>query len=570
MGIYSNIVKKDKLREIQGQVLEEIRDALVQSYGPYGSNTLIYNDSTLNKYTKDGHEILSGIQILNEIEASVQRDLVQITNNTVRKVGDGTTAATILSSIIFKTFTELEGKYTPYKLMRLFDKTVKEITKNIMERNRIFDFNTAYKIAMISTNGNEKISKEIASIYEKYGNEVYIDVTITTQDRNVVKVYDGLSMSEGLYNSAYMNIPKENKADIRDCHVYYFDDPVDTPEMMSLLNAIIDKNIFQPVKDKSKKIIPTVILTPHISRDMSTYIEQVEAVMTNCKGMDKPPLIIINNIFKTGNVEDIIKMCGCPPIKKYINVEQQKEDIKQGIAPTVKNVEKFCGYCDEVVATTKESKFINPKNMVVRDKEGNITGYTDEYKSLLDFLKTELERYKEDGEDAAKIGGMRRRINALKANMIEYVIGGISMADREALKCLVEDAVLNCRSAAEHGVGWGANFEGLIASNKVRKETEDEDIKLIATTIYESYVELITTLYKTMNLSDEKIDSIIKAEEPFNMVTEEYDGNVLSSIMLDPVILDSINRLLTLLFTCNQFIVDDPLKNVYNNPSYTK
>lgn len=570
MGIYSNIVKKDKLREIQGQVLEEIRDALVQSYGPYGSNTLIYNDSTLNKYTKDGHEILSGIQILNEIEASVQRDLVQITNNTVRKVGDGTTAATILSSIIFKTFTELEGKYTPYKLMRLFDKTVKEITKNIMERNRIFDFNTAYKIAMISTNGNEKISKEIASIYEKYGNEVYIDVTITTQDRNVVKVYDGLSMSEGLYNSAYMNIPKENKADIRDCHVYYFDDPVDTPEMMSLLNAIIDKNIFQPVKDKSKKIVPTVILTPHISRDMSTYIEQVEAVMTNCKGMDKPPLIIINNIFKTGNVEDIIKMCGCPPIKKYINVEQQKEDIKQGIAPTVKNVEKFCGYCDEVVATTKESKFINPKNMVVRDKDGNITGYTDEYKSLLDFLKTELERYKEDGEDAAKIGGMRRRINALKANMIEYVIGGISMADREALKCLVEDAVLNCRSAAEHGVGWGANFEGLIASNKVRKETEDEDIKLIATTIYESYVELITTLYKTMNLSDEKIDSIIKAEEPFNMVTEEYDGNVLSSIMLDPVILDSINRLLTLLFTCNQFIVDDPLKNVYNNPSYTK
>lgn len=570
MGIYSNIVKKDKLREIQGQVLEEIKDALVQSYGPYGSNTLIYNDSTLNKYTKDGHEILSGIQILNEIEASVQRDLVQITNNTVRKVGDGTTAATILSSIIFKTFTELEGKYTPYKLMRLFDKTVKEITKNIMERNRTFDFNTAYKIAMISTNGNEKISKEIASIYEKYGNEVYIDVTITTQDRNVIKVYDGLSMSEGLYNSAYMNIPKENKADIRDCHVYYFDDPVDTPEMMSLLNAIIDKNIFQPVKDKSKKIVPTVILTPHISRDMSTYIEQVEAVMTNCKGMDKPPLIIINNIFKTGNVEDIIKMCGCPPIKKYINVEQQKEDIKQGIAPTVKNVERFCGYCDEVVATTKESKFINPKNMVVRNKEGNITGYTDEYKSLLDFLKTELERYKEDGEDAAKIGGMRRRINALKANMIEYVIGGISMADREALKCLVEDAVLNCRSAAEHGVGWGANFEGLIASNKVRKETEDEDIKLIATTIYESYVELITTLYKTMNLSDEKIESIIKAEEPFNMVTEEYDGNVLSSIMLDPVILDSINRLLTLLFTCNQFIVDDPLKNVYNNPSYTK
>ena len=49
-----------------------------------------------------------------------------------------------------------------------------------------------------------------------------------------------------------------------------------------------------------------------------------------------------------------------------------------------------------------------------------------------------------------------------------------------------------------------------------------------------------------------------------------FDDNVLASIMLDPVILDSISKLLTLLFTCNQFILSDPLKNIYSNPNMYK
>ena len=39
MMIYSNIVKKMELREVQSRTLAEISNALANSFGPYGSTT---------------------------------------------------------------------------------------------------------------------------------------------------------------------------------------------------------------------------------------------------------------------------------------------------------------------------------------------------------------------------------------------------------------------------------------------------------------------------------------------------------------------------------------------------
>lgn len=567
MSVYSNIVDKEKVRKVQSDVLEVIKNSLVNSFGPYGSNTLVYSDSSLNKYTKDGHEIIKGIKILFPIESSVQRDLLEITYNTVKENGDGTTSAVIASAEVFKVLRKLEDKYTPYDLMRKFKTAVEMVSKQILSHTQEFNADMAYKISMISTNGNKEISEQIKNIYEKYGNDVYITINITNRDGNALKVYDGLTMKEGIYSSAYMNLPEENKAQIRDAHIYYFDDPIDTPSMIALFDAIVKHNVFNGGK---LPIVPTVILTPYISRDMSTYIENIENAMNSAKGINKPPLIIINNIFKNGNVDDIVKMCGCKPIKKYIDPKQQQKDVELGLAPNLENVHEFCGHAEMVVSTTTETKFINPDVMVVRDEDGFITGYSDEYNSLVEFLQNEIHKVLDENFDDNTIGNLKKRLHNLKANMVEFVIGGITLSDREALKCLVEDAVLNCRSASEHGVGFGANFEALRASNEILEAGEvDEEIGKMIFVINRAYREIQKILFKTMKISDDECQVIIEKElecgKAYNMVTKEYDGNVLSSIMTDVVVLDSISKLLTLLITCNQFLVEKPQENVYNN-----
>ena len=568
MAVYSNIVKKDKLRKVQKETLQTIKDALTCSFGPYGSNTLVYKDATLNTYTKDGHDIMKGIKIMFPIESSVQRDLVEITQSIVKNSGDGTTSAVILSSEIFNQMIKLEDKYTPYTIIREFQSAVDDIKEEILRHTKEFDAEMAYKISMISTNGNEEVSNIIKDIYTKHGNDVYISLQVTTQNTTMIKEYDGLTMKEGIYNSAYMNMPEEGKAQLQNASIYYFDDPVDTPNMMACLEHIVMENIFNRAK-VGQPAIPTVILTPFISRDMSTYIEKIESVMNSAKGMNKPPLIIINNIFKNGNVDDIVKMCGCKPIKKYIDLAQQKEDIEKGLAPSLETVTQFCGHADMVVSTTSETKFINPEVMVVKDENGLITGYSDEYHALVNFLETEIKNSVENDLNVTDISKLKSRLHGLKSNLVEFIIGGLSLSDREATKALVEDAILNCRSASEHGVGYGANFEGLRSSFLLSiSKVEDDDnsrLKIIMyNAIHNAYREVQKTLLKTAGYDDSEINHIIANELssyincPFNLVTEKYDGEVLSSIMTDPVILDSIGKLLTLLITCNQFLVENP------------
>ena len=48
-----------------------------------------------------------------------------------------------------------------------------------------------------------------------------------------------------------------------------------------------------------------------------------------------------------------------------------------------------------------------------------------------------------------------------------------------------------------------------------------------------------------------------------NIATNEFDKKVLSSIKSDVIILETIEKILTLMYTCNQYLVQDPLHNSY-------
>ena len=85
---------------------------------------------------------------------------------------------------------------------------------------------------------------------------------------------------------------------------------------------------------------------------------------------------------------------------------------------------------------------------------------------MISFLEAEIKTQTNNNDDIATIAITKRRLNALKANMVDYLIGGVASIDRNADLDLVEDAVLNCRSAARDGVGYGASFMGLLTVNE--------------------------------------------------------------------------------------------------------
>ncbi|MGL5330901.1 MAG: hypothetical protein ACRDD7_16680, partial [Peptostreptococcaceae bacterium] len=419
-----------------------------------------------------------------------------------------------------------------------------------------FNADKAYEISLISTNGNVEVASNIRDIYNTHGNDVFIDVAISNTQNSLLKTYDGMTLGTGYSDVAYINDKTKGTCALRNAKIYMFEDPVDTPEMFSLFNNIIEQNIMSSYREGAESApIPTVILAPMVSRDMNSYISKLVDFMLKCPEEQKPPFLLITNTHQIEQITDISRMCGCKPIKKYINPKQQEEDIKLGLAATPETVVSFAGQADLVESDISKTKFINPKCMLNEDGTMSV-----EYTSLLKFLEAELINAKENNEDLRVTGKLKRRINSLKSNMVEYLVGGVTVADRDSVRDLVEDAVLNCRSASINGVGYGANFEALRVTYNLKDKSN------IHTLLYTAYSELTEILYRTSFnplLAESIKDESLQKEMPFNLKTNEWDGKVLCTIDSDIAILDAISKIITLMITSNQFLCSDPARNKY-------
>lgn len=592
----SNIVSGDKLHEIQLNVLKDMANAILKSMGPAGSNTLILKGnnaaSMVAEYSKDGNKIVSNIKYAGPIEMSIQTEVEQVTRSVEKIVGDGTSTAVVMAYLIFEKMIknkDIDITRNPFQVMRNFKTVVEKIKAQILSHKRECTVDDIYSIALISTNGNTDVAGELRDIYDQYGMDVFIDVGASVDDNSYVKCYDGLVLDVGYSSNVYINT-QEGTSRIANPRIYAFQDPVDTPEMSAFFETILVKNITRHIQTPTE-CIPTVIVAPRLSRDMSGLLRKLLSWLGQYSADDltqKPPILVITNIagISVNLFDNIAQLCGCKMISKYIDPAKQKEDQEKGLAPTLENVaEEWYGTADVVEADANTSRFINPSKMFVLDEEGQIT--TDEngdpvpskdYLGVISFIEGEIKRLTETGETVGVIGGLKRQLNALKTNMVEYLVGGVAVSDRDSLRDLVEDAVLNCRSAAKNGVGFGANFEGYRAT--VETDNYDKNDRLVNyhQIISNAYMDMINRLYQTSGLSQAEVDAIVsdictqclqkdgkKNRGPYNIATNKFDGKVLTSIMSDVTILDIISKIITIMVTSNQALVQAPNLNTYTD-----
>lgn len=586
-----NVVSEKKLRMVQSTTLNKLKDYLSKTYGPFGSMTDIItgNDknSILADYSKDGLKVLKNITFDQPIEMSIESEVVDICKYVESKIGDGTTSAVILSSFIFDGLNNIQTAYNlpPRRLIQCFDTCINNIKEEILSNRKDITIDDIYKICMISTNGNKEVSENIETLYKQYGFDASIDVNISNDENNKVVAYDGLTVNQGYSDPAYINNTMNGTATIRNAHVYQFSDPIDTPELVSYLEKILMHNIFEPLQDNTKET-PTVIVTPKISRDASNLLSKLVSILytydNNKMQSQKPAILIITNLSPSDEdiATDICTLCKCKRIIKYIDPKIQKADQDAGNAPTIDTIADWYGTAEEVTSDSDKTKFINPISMIT---EGDKT-----FDSIINFLTAELNKSIANNDNPNVVGRLRKRIRCLNANMIEYLVGGISISDRNQLKDLVEDAVKNCASASEFGVGRAANYEGLAASYKFavkyldKKEYDNLDdhiMGIIYYTIFSAYYSAADILYSTVSSKDWVDDIIINTIEsghPFNVMDifdilgldeidtlKNKDDGVLCSIRTDVEILDAISKIITTMVTSNQCLLQAVILNKY-------
>lgn len=570
---FTNIVPKESLRKVQLNTLEILASVLSKTAGPRGSNTQLLHSQRANEYTKDGHNVLSEIKFFRPLENAIQSEMKEITRYIVKTVGDGTTSAVLLSNEIFKSMCEAETSMSAYTIMKKFKKIVSRMIDMIHDNARECTLEDIYDICMIATNGNTEVSESITQIYKDFGMDVFIDVAISNTTDHLVKAYDGLTLEVGYPTPAYINNSGSEKesgrATIRNPRIYAFEDPVDTPEMLAFLESIVFNNILVHIMNQDYNYTPTVILVPSISRDGNKLLTELENTLYSFDigATEKPPILIITNAkVREEQYSDICMLCGIPTIRKFIDPEIQQKAIENGDAPTPETVCDWYGQADLVEADVTNTKFVNPKHMFEVDENGNRV-HSKVYNGLINSINQELDIAYKNNEDANVTGNLKRRLNSLKTNLVEYLIGGITVTDRDSVRDLVEDAVLNCRSAAKYGVGYGANFEAFRVINDLTNMTEDDNDYEIKHAIYKAYYNSLSNLYSTVFDTKEEVkDAIVESirrDMPINLATMGYDGKVLCSIETDVAILEAISKVVMVMFTANQALIENPMNNVY-------
>jgi len=617
--VKNNVINKEATRLFQSETLKGLAESIITSAGPQGSGTKIIlhlaNDPEspnrnvpIVKYSKDGHSILSYISHCDNgmLCNSVCNDVYEMTTYVKKKIGDNSTATVCMASRIFDNLVKVETdtKLPPREIIKQFKKAVEMITVRVKEKTQEFTPEEAYNIAYISSNGDEEVANNIKQIYEEFGKEVYIDIGISNDEQHKMKIMDGMSISTGYNSPAYRNDLQKNIASIPKPRIYYFQNMIDTPAQIALLAAIVVKNITDPYRtNKLENVIPTVILAPQLANDAIVELNEVIRLMQMYDKPEhiknKPPLLIVTGIFEDEATDDIARLCGCPPIRKYQSLEQLEKDKESGKAPTTETiVDNWYGSADVVVADAVSTKFINPllkyttkgeerkrvceqnKEKFVPAEDDNEEIFSAHYNSLVTALEAQLELEINNNATMDITGSLTRRINSLKAKVVEYQVGGIAIADRDSLKDSVWDAIRNCRSAAKSGVGLACNMEGYFACLEILNNTKADDdstvIKFVEM-IHDSYVEYISSLYEfTFGIdkdeclrlleTNSRTNGIVDLSQGYDKETVDkviYNTKIKSSINADIVTLEALSKILSLMMTCAQTLIPEPLLDSY-------
>lgn len=581
----TNIVPKKVLQQKYRDVSKILCDSVATTAGPKGAVSIIPNPANPGDVvpTKDGHSVIKNIDFMDNVANVLAKGLKEETYRIVETVGDGTTTTIMATYHFIKAWDEFVAAHPgvmEFKLEAAMKEAIKQVQGEIIKNANEFQPVNAYDVCMISTDGNAELSAAIAEMYETVGNDVFIKIDLSTKKDggSHAELLDGMLLRVGMDDYRYANMP-DGTCRISSPMVYAFQSPIADAVAYEQLSNIIQNNILIPMNNaitdpetgvKMVNAVPTVIFAPSISDDMHQVLEQWKNIVYNAGG--GCPLLIINldKMYKIERdaYEDIIDILGGKWITKgYIDPVKEKEDVEAGITAGIDNAFEWGNPCRgiDIICDAKMTKIIMPKEL----KTGRI-------ERLIAQREMELKRAKE--EEATNydyIAKCSKRVGALKNTFANLYIQGTTLHDTSALKDLAEDAVLNCRSCAQNGYGYGTMFETVFAVERCKynasskgKETLTEQL------VYEAY-DVIYNMAKGVVLQiyaeyftdpGSVFAEACEYHVPMNLRTgtffsENKGDAVITSIFTDVEILNCISSTVLMTLRSNQIILPSAQHN---------
>ena len=567
-----NVMDMDTFRNRVSQIFQITSEVLAKSYGPYGSSTII-SDYPFKHVTKDGFSIMKKLSFSKDttiIDDAIKGLIEGPCARLNYAVGDGTTTSIIAVNAIYQQYekkfchSDLAKKYPPRDILKAYEKVRDKIISELNNEIQMIDTSNheamvseMVKIANISSNGDEEITKLIHDLYDE------LDYPLI----EITKAKDGITKKTVTHGYHYKAVLKDG--------VYINNDGM-TGEYKNVDVLIFDHKITSQTFDKIINPLNVscnrmgrnlVIIAP--SYDEVAMMSQKELLMGEKRATGKINLILLSagmvNGLARNLTEDLAMLLNTTIInmgfEKYIVDEVNKgTDLLEILDISNRHIKGI-----NIPSLTSDGKNYTWKNddgeyfePCVHMKEKHIlVGFAadvnlgmnmeigsvfngfhydeDLYNKTVLILEKTLDEANKKSESVSTYNfearDIQTRLFNLKMNIGTIEVGGESVLSQELLYDAVDDTVKATSSAYHNGTVKGCSVSTLRAIKKFLDSTDDRDHleTILFHYIFEGFREVYRTLlsskYENIFFND-SIDDEMMLYDRYDKIRNNWDWNV--------------------------------------------
>lgn len=404
MIMEQNVMFNDETKKSLVDGVNLIGNAVGTTFGPMGKNVII-NYGTGIHITKDGATVAAAVNSPDRGEQLAIDVVRDISVQTAKQVGDGTTTVTLLTQALVNAYKDYEGH--PIELQRELQKSQQDIITYIeSQKLEISSFEDIKKVATISANNDPILGDLIAQAYNVVGKYGVVNIDESSQVENSYEAVKGLQIESGYASPFFINTP-DNTCIMDNVLVYI------TQEKIKENSDII------PIVNEAMAAKKSLLF---IATDMDTSVQQT---------------LFLNNAHKT------LHCCfvKCPHHGVY----------KDTIIDDVKRILGSSMSCEKIVISKDSTTFIGCNS------DYDNTDYIEEIKYKL--KQPEISPTEEKFHT--------KRLANFLGGVCTIKVGGYSEAEIREKKDRVEDAICATKAALEGGVLPGGGIALLKAADNV-------------------------------------------------------------------------------------------------------
>ena len=321
----SQIKFNEEARELIFSGINKVADAVKVTLGPKGRNVVIFDGVNPPHVTKDGVTVARSINLDNPFENMGAQMIKEVSINTGKNVGDGTTTSAILAqAMITKGLKLVKEGANPIDLKCGIDKAVEKVVESLKEQSEAIDINSdrLQQVATISANNDEEIGKLVSDVIKTIGKDGVVTMENSRDNETSISIIEGISVKQGYVSPHFVTENGKHELTFEGSYLLLMDGKIsDIKEVLPILQ-------FANKEDK-----PIVIFCDDI--DDNTLRSIIKSRMNGSKiCVVKAPGFGFKRV---EYLQDIAAICGGKVISSQL-----------GTSITTSNV-SYLGVCDKIV-----------------------------------------------------------------------------------------------------------------------------------------------------------------------------------------------------------------------------